>query len=167
MEAVTTVSAALSAAKTLRDLLKHGQQSTEVHSAFAELLTALADAQQREAEMLDKIRRLESELSTLRDWSEVMAEYRLESVGHGVLAYVHQPSKSNPGTAHWLCQCCADAGRKVVLQCVGRAVTSTFKCPQCEFTLTASEKASKMLGAEPYPVHVAQPSGHRRRSPWV
>ena len=118
--------------------------------------------------MFDKIRRLGSELSTLRDWNEVMADYRLESVAHGVLAYTSTSRvKATRERRTWLCQCCTDAGRKVVLQCVGRAVTSTFKCPQCEFTLTAGKEASKMLRAEPHPVYVVQPTGRRKRHPLV
>ena len=165
MEPLAMVSAALSATKNLRDLLKRGQPSAEINSAIAELLTALADAQQREGEMLNEIRSLEGELSTLRNWNTIMADYRLESVGEGVLAYVHQPSKGDPTMAHWLCQCCADAGRKVVLQCISRAMSSTFRCPQCKFTITAGKEAAKMLGAEPYAVGVVQPMRRRRHDP--
>lgn len=167
MEPLTALSTTLAAVKTLQDLLKRNGPSAEVQRALADLLGALIQAQQREAEMLDEIRRLRSELSALQDWGKVMGDYRLESVGRGVLAYVHQPSKGDLSTAHWLCQCCADAGRKVVLQCVSRAVTSTFKCPQCGFTLTAGDEASKTLGAESYPVQPVPPARLRRRGPLV
>ena len=158
MEPLTMLSTALAVAKTLRDLAKSSQPSIEeirasigeLHEALNDLSGAVVDGRRREAELGDEMRRLKDELSSLRDWKTILSEYRLESVGPGVLTYVHEQSKGDPTTAHWLCQPCADAGHKAVLQCTSRAVSCTFTCPRCKNGLRASEEASKSLGAEPY-----------------
>lgn len=159
MEPLTVLpalSAALTTAKALREMAASGESSMEdIQASITELhadlsVLAGADGRQREAELTDEVHRLKAELSGLRDWEKVLSEYRLESVGQGVLAYVHQPTKSDPSAAHWLCQPCADAGHKAVLQCTNRSVSCTFTCPRCKNSMFVSEEAAKHLGAEPY-----------------
>ncbi len=152
------LSAALTTAKILREMAGSGEASmedivasiTELHADLNVLAGAVADGRQREAELTDEVHRLKAELFGLRDWGKVLSEYRLESVGQSVLAYVHQATKSDPSAAHWLCQPCADAGHKRVLQCTNRAVSCTFTCPRCDYSISVSEEAAKRLGAEPY-----------------
>ena len=95
MEPLTVLpalSAALTTAKTLREMEASGESNmediqasiTELHADLSVLAGAVADGRQREAELTDEVHRLKVELSRLRDWEKVLSEYRLESVGQGV-----------------------------------------------------------------------------------
>ena len=129
MEPLATLSTALTVTKTLRDLVKGDKPNMEeIRSATVALQDSLIDlqgsvleGQQREAALTTEKRNLEEELTRLRDWQEQMSEYRLENIAPGASVYVHQPSRSDPETGHWLCQPCADDhGKTSVLQLAPR-----------------------------------------------
>ena len=152
MEPLTMLSTALTATKTLRDLLKGDEPNIEeIRNTIVALQDSLIDlqgsvlaGQQREAALAAAKRTLEGELARLRDWRKEMSAYRLENVAPGAGVYVHQPSRSDQRTGHWICQRCADAdGKKAVLQLVpqgtwGRSF-GVFTCPRCESTVNARE----------------------------
>ena len=148
MEPLTTLSTALAATKTLRDLVKSEKPNivairdatTALQDSLIDLQGTVLEGQQREATLADDKRRLANELSRLRDGQRDLLEYRLENVAPGAAVYVHQPSKGDPETAHWLCQPCADAGRKTVLQLAPSTKTfGLFICPRCKGEVKARE----------------------------
>ena len=150
MEPLTTLSTALTVTKTLRDMVKGDKPNMEeIRSATVALQDSLIDlqgsvltGQQREAALTAEKRTLEEELTRLRDWQNQMSEYRLENIAPGASVYVHQPSRCDPDTGHWLCQPCADEDkRKSVLQLMPQgtrgASFGVFACPHCKSTVNA------------------------------
>ena len=164
MEPLTTLSTALSVTKTLRDLVKGDKPNIEeIRNTIVALQDSLIDlqglvlaGQDREAALTADKRTLEGELARLRDWQKEMSEYRLENIAPGAVVYVHQPSRSDPDTAHWLCQPCADEHRKKsVLQLVPQgtrgASFGVFTCPHCKSTVNARENRPGGVSESPEP----------------
>ena len=149
MEPLTALSTALSTIKSLRDLMKSDKPSMgELRETLIQLQETVLSAQEREAALVEDNRRLEVELTRLREWKQELSNYRLENVGFGAAAYVHQPSKRDPKTTHWLCQLCADAGRKAVLQHTLRMGVGMFKCPSCGSVVRAEGEALTAFSKE-------------------
>ena len=164
MEPLTTLSTALTVSKTLRDLVKGDKPNMEeIRSATVALQDSLIDlqgsvlaGQQREAALTADKRTLEEELTRLRDWQKQMSEYRLENITPGASVYVHQPSRSDPDTGHWLCQPCADEDRrKSVLQLMPQgtrgASFGVFTCPHCKSTVNARKNRPGGGSEDPEP----------------
>ena len=152
MEPLTTLSAALTSTKILRDLLKGDKPNIEeirnttvaLQDSLIDLQGSVLAGQQREAALAVDKRILEEELARLRDWQNEMSEYRLENIAPGAAVYVHQPSRSDPNTGHWLCQRCADEdSNRSVLQLVPQGTWGesfgVFTCPHCKSTVNARE----------------------------
>ena len=164
MEPLTTLSAALTATKTLRDLVRRDKPNIdEIRNTTVALQDSLIDlqgsvlaGQQREAALAADKRTLEEELARLRDWQNKMSEYRLGNIAPGAAVYVHQPSRSDPDTGHWLCQPCVDADSKIsVLQLVPQGTWGdsfgVFTCPRCKSTVNARENRPGGVSENPEP----------------
>ena len=155
MEPLTTLSTALAVTKNLRDLAKTNKPDMgKIRETLIELQGAVLDAREREAALADDNRRLRADLVRLRDWKKELSEYRLENVAPGAMAYVHQSSKNDPKTAHWLCQACADSGEKSILQIVPPTEPfGMFVCPRCKNCVKAKEnRPGGLTEKEPSPI---------------
>ena len=152
MEPLTTLSAALTSTSLLRDLLKGDKPNIEeirnttvaLQDSLIDLQGSVLAGQQREAALAADKRTLEEELARLQDWQNEMSEYHLENIAPGAAVYVHQSSRSDPDTGHWLCQPCADEdSKKSVLQLVPQGTWGesfgVFTCPHCKSTVNARE----------------------------
>lgn len=142
MEPLTSLSTALTATKTLLDLLRSDKPDmARIGETLIDLQSAVLHAHERGAALTADKRRIEEELVRLRDWKEeLLSDYRLENIAPGASVYVHLPSRHDLDAAHWLCQPCADTGVKSVLQ-LATAVEpfGTFVCWRCRSRVKARE----------------------------
>ena len=138
---LTTLGIALTATKTLRDLVTASKPDMErVRKTVIDLQVAVLDARERESALTEDTRRLEEELLRLRNWQKDLSEYQLENIVPGSAVLVHQPTKDDPERAHWLCQPCANAGKKSVLQRDNERYDISFVCPSCASRIQVDER---------------------------
>lgn len=138
---LTTLGIALTATKTLRDLVMASKPDMEkVRKTVIDLQVAVLDARERESALTEDKRRLEEELSRLRNWQKVLSEYELENIVPGSAGLVHQPTKDDPERGHWLCQPCASGGKKSVLQRDNDRYDISFVCPTCASRIQVDER---------------------------
>ena len=112
----------------------------KVRKTVIDLQVAVLDARERESALTEDKRRLEEELSRLRNWQKALSEYELENIVPGSAVLVHQPTKDDPERGHWLCQPCASGGKKSVLQRDNDRYDISFVCPTCASRIQVDER---------------------------
>jgi rubrerythrin len=117
-----------------RDLVKFGDTFRKL---FAEILAAQKGAlvaQQREAELLNRIGALEKEVTRFETWEREKQRYELRNVGYGAYAYVLKKAERGTETPHWACTKCYEDGKIRTLQ-YGRfekGIGAYWRCPDCK-----------------------------------
>jgi rubrerythrin len=118
----------------VRDLVKFGDTFRKL---FAEILAAQKGAllaQQREAELLNRIGALEKEVTRLETWEREKQRYELRNVGWGAYAYILKKTERGTEPPHWACTKCYEDGKIRTLQ-YGRFEKGTgpyWRCPDCK-----------------------------------
>lgn len=139
------ISAGLSSLKAAFDITK-GLNATNTQATINEVKIplqqhiidaqqALSAASEAQAAAAERIRQLEQEIVSLKDWSAEKENYELADTGQGSLAYKFKEGVEPPQPSHWICPQCYEDGKKSILKHeslpVGRA--DTLVCTRCNF----------------------------------
>lgn len=86
-------------------------------------------------ELLERVRTLEAELASMKEWDSSKDKYQLTKVALGAYAMMREPRADSAEPAHWLCVPCYEKRQKSVLQYQGRTsnnAESIWTCPACK-----------------------------------
>ncbi|MEH3118866.1 MAG: hypothetical protein PGN25_15075 [Methylorubrum populi] len=107
---ITKAMLGLRDANLVRD--KAVELTTEIMSAQASAMAAQA----AQAELTERVRDLEKQITTLENWNQEKDRYELTEVAAGVLAYSTRPGMENGEPPHKICSNCYQHCRKSLLQ---------------------------------------------------
>lgn len=138
------IATALSSVKTISDItsliLKSKitdavrDNSIQLQSALIDLQTAILSIQAQNHELLNENNRLKQQLIDLKNWETEAAQYELQQVAPGVLAYALKSAPEKATPPHWLCANCYQNKEKSILQ-QGRGIGpmgTPLDCPRCK-----------------------------------
>jgi hypothetical protein len=142
---ISSIAGAVSALKGASDIAK-GLMSlhtmAEVQSKAIELNQALIDAQHQifaanaaQTTMVDRVRKLESEIAAMKDWDAEKQRYKMAVPYSGVTAFAVKKDMSNGEPPHYLCANCFQSGKKSFLaQSAMKDGFVAILCSECKFT---------------------------------
>lgn len=121
-------------AKAIRDAMRgtpDGLPDSRIVDMVSSLVEKLVEVQLAQSEILDRLHMAEAALRTAQTRHDEAQRYQLTrlSMGGLVLALKDGDPKGEP--FHYLCQGCADQGKKRILQPFGQS-TTTLECPTCK-----------------------------------
>ncbi|MES2667907.1 MAG: hypothetical protein V4712_17620 [Pseudomonadota bacterium] len=121
-------------AKTIRDAVRSPTEPVDrlqITALVGELSQKLADAQIAQLELVNLLMETEAALKAAKQKQDEAGRYELTPLPMGgfVLALKQGDPKGEP--FHYLCQPCADEGKKRILQPMGRS-TYALECPTCK-----------------------------------
>ncbi len=134
--------AALTAAFNLAKGLKDIHDQVKINEIVIELQGRIMEAQEAVRDGRDKMAALEAELSTLRDWKNEAARYKLVEFGKDRFCYEVIAEKQNGDPFHRLCPACFNKNQKSILQFRHRSsLGEVYFCPNCSAELVFGEKS--------------------------
>jgi hypothetical protein len=133
---LTSLRAALDITKAmigLRDAEAFRAKSIELQGLILESLVKAIESREAYSAQLDRIRTLEAEMTSLKDWNAEKQNYELKPTGEGAVAYMLKPDKRGTEPPHWLCPTCFAKGQKSFLNPTGSHVGRgwIYKCITC------------------------------------
>jgi hypothetical protein len=132
------IKAALDVAKGLNDI----GDSVVRNAAIATLTEKILAAQEMQSALLDQVRKLEAEVTRLKDWEADRKRYQLAELAPGIVALAIKEAMRNGEPFHHLCADCAANGRKFYLQPAGQGeFYETYKCNGCGAVLEINKDA--------------------------
>lgn len=144
--AIQSTKAALEIVKAARGLANYSELLTAVTDVQIKLTDAIASelaGQEKQAELLERIRELERRLSEFESWDAQIQRYELFAFETKAMAYALRPGMENGQPMHYLCLPCADKRQRSTLQPNGRYLVCPS--PTCNATI-AVEKAPPNSG---------------------
>jgi hypothetical protein len=134
--AITGIRSALDVTKAmvgLRDAEAFRTKSIELQGIIMDAYEKGIEAREAHSAQLERVRALEAEIASLKDWSAEKQDYELKNVGDAAVAYMLKPDKRGAEPPHWLCPNCYSKGQKSFLNPTGAQVGRgwIFKCPNC------------------------------------
>src|SRR6266481_9965231 len=127
----------LNAFKTMFDMAKGLQNIHDTAArdrAAIDLQREILAAQAEQFMLLQRVRDLEEEVTSLKAWDAEKEGYELTSIGDGVFAYSKKESMRGTEAPHYLCANCFNHRHKSVLQKevtdVGR--WTVLLCSECK-----------------------------------
>jgi hypothetical protein len=135
--ALTSLRAALDITKAmigLRDAEAFRSKSIELQGLILESLDKAINSREAYSAQLDRIRALEAEVTSLKDWNADKQNYELKPIGGGAVAYMLKPDKRGSEPPHWLCPTCFAKSQKSFLNPTGASIysgSSIYKCITC------------------------------------
>jgi hypothetical protein len=134
--AVTSLNATLQIAKAmvgLRDAEAFRTKSIEMQQTILDALDSGIAARETYATQLDRIRALETKVTSLEAWDAEKQNYELKKVGDGAVAYMLKPEARGSEPAHWLCPNCFAQSKKSFLNPTGKSAGRgwVYKCSGC------------------------------------
>jgi hypothetical protein len=125
----------------LRDAEAFRSKSIELQVLILESLDKAIESREAYSAQLDRVRALEAEVTSLKDWNAEKQNYELKTIGRGVIAYMLQHDKRSAEQPHWLCPNCFANGEKAFFQATPASTDSgrIYKCAKCQ-TLVSLEK---------------------------
>ncbi|MGY3591465.1 hypothetical protein ACVIGB_008955 [Bradyrhizobium sp. USDA 4341] len=120
----------------LRDAEAFRSKSIELQGVVLDVLEKAIAAREAQTEQSDRIRALEAEVASLKDWNIEKENYELAKCGDSSVAYMLKPDKRGSTPPHWLCPNCFVNGHKSFLNPVGQQVGRgwIFRCSECKST---------------------------------
>jgi hypothetical protein len=151
MPDMTAIAAALSALKGAKDVAEAmiGLRDTaafqgkllEFQSKLIDANNAAFAAQDERSAMLDRIRKLEQEVTNFKAWETRKEKYELKNVAWGAVAYMLKPETRGSEPPHWLCTQCFENQKASIMQPAPRlAETSLSNAP---VVLTISRRTAQ------------------------
>ena len=144
---ITEITSAIQSTKTALELVKAARglsNYSELLTAVTEVQIKLTDAiaselssQEKQAELLQRIRELENRLSEFENWDAQIQRYELFAFETKVLAYALKSGQENGQPMHYLCLPCADKRQRSTLQPNGRFLICPN--PACKATITIAK----------------------------
>jgi hypothetical protein len=134
---LTSLRAALDITKAmigLRDAEAFRAKSIELQGVVLEALEKAIEARESYAVQADRIRALEAELASLKEWDAEKHRYELKQISGGVTAYMLKPSERGGEPPHWLCPNCYGKRKKCFFQDTGADFQrrSIYMCAECQ-----------------------------------
>jgi hypothetical protein len=134
--AVTGLRSAYEIAKAmvnLRDEEAFRNKSIELQGVVLDTLDKAIEAREEQAKQLDRIRILEAEVASLKNWDAEKQNYELKNSGEGSVAYMLKKEHRGSEPPHWLCPNCFAQGKKSFLNPTGGSLGRAwiYKCSGC------------------------------------
>jgi hypothetical protein len=135
--ALTSLRAAFDLTKAmvgLRDAETFRSKSIELQSVVLEALEKSIEAREAYATQADRIRTLEAEVTSLKNWDAEKENYELKHIRSGSMAYMLKPDKRGTKPPHWLCPTCFAKGQKSFLNATGKSAGRgwLYHCTGCD-----------------------------------
>ena len=144
--AIQSTKTALEIVKAARGLANYSELLTAVTEVQIKLTDAIASelaSQEKQAELLERIRGLEKQLSEFESWDSQIQRYELHAFQTKAMAHALKSGMENGQPMHYLCLPCADKRQRSTLQPSGRYLVCPN--PACKATI-AVEKAPPSNG---------------------
>ena len=145
--AITSLKAATDISKAILEM----KTMTEVQGKVIELQSALLDVQQcainattSQFELLESVRKLESQLKDKEDWGKTQEKYMLANPWRGAAqVYALKTALSHGEAAHFLCTNCFHNHKKVILNPASGTGAHNIKmnCPECKSSIDTGCRA--------------------------
>lgn len=116
----------------LRDAAAFQGKLIEFQSQIIDANNAAFAAQEERAGLLERVSKLEKEISRLEAWETEKQRYQMKDLGVGAIAYVVKASMQGTDPVHCICASCYERGKKSILQNTfhgAAAWTATWVCP--------------------------------------
>jgi hypothetical protein len=148
MSAIAGTMSALNGAVDIAKTMIGLHDAKAVEAKVLELNSKILDAQStafaandERAVLLDKVRKLEEEISSLKAWGAEKDQYEFTEVSSGVFAYTPKPDTQRAKTFHMLCANCFDRGERTTLQATQELDMRrrVHICPHCKSKFTIGE----------------------------
>lgn len=144
---ITSIQVAVSSLKTASEIARsilEIKAMTEVQGKVIEIQSALLEAQHAaisatasQFELVEKVRALEAQISTLREWKNQEHRYALICPWKGPSqVYALKEEFSNGEAAHFLCTNCFHMSKRVILNPANNAGFVYLHCPSCKASLS-------------------------------
>lgn len=131
--------AGLKAASDIAKGLLELKSISDVQTKVIELQSAILDAQSsalsanaEQSSMVEKIRTLKEEISSIKKWEEEKKRYALVNPWPGFVAYALKKECSNSEPPHLICTKCYEDGRKSILNPKKNPNHALLYCPVCK-----------------------------------
>lgn len=132
IEAITTsfnaIKGGLDIAQGIQSLKNEAaisQAVIDIQRSLLEAQRGLNEAETRHAADLARIRELEQEIMSLKDWAAESERYEPVDIYLGTIAYMPKLGVKGGEPAHWLCPNCFQQGRKSFLVSKGQVTNNT------------------------------------------
>jgi len=138
----------------LRDAQAFNAKLIEFQTAIMDAQSSALTAQQESAVLVERIRALEAEVASFKNWEAEKQRYQLEMFPPGILIPVLKPIMANGEPPHRICPTCYAREKKSFLQKTGTSNgQESLICHECKTQLHVGNYV-------PEPPHSAMP---RRR----
>jgi hypothetical protein len=121
-----------------RDMAMIQDKIIELQGVILSAQQGALAAQSSQFSLLEHVRELEQQMTSMKTWEVEKQEYELKDIGSGCFAYMLKPNARGSQPPHWLCAACYEHGRKSILQHQGRAESrdiKIFRCAECKGTV--------------------------------
>ena len=134
--AVTGIRSVLEITKAminLRDEEAFRNKSIELQGVVLETLEKAIEAREEQSDQLERIRALEAEVASLKNWDAEKQKYELRKSGEGSVSYMLKKEHRGSEPPHWLCPNCFTKGEKAFLFGIGtqKGRSWVYKCVRC------------------------------------
>lgn len=151
------IQAAISSTRLLADIIKASKElreSGELAAAVSDLNAKLLHVggvalagQEKQAALAERIRELEQELVSLKNWDAQAQDYTLQAVGVEKVhfAQVYKPAVQSSKARHWACAKCFQDRKLYILSAHDRF---QYKCPNCGTVIEPVEVGGALASIE-------------------
>ena len=103
---------------------------SEANTKLLEATTAALASKEKESALIDKVRSLEQEIMSFKNWEREAQNYKLQAVGaeKSHFAQVYKPVVEPFKERHWACVKCFQEQKLFILNAHNR---SCYKCQNC------------------------------------
>ncbi|OGR01126.1 MAG: hypothetical protein A2511_16395 [Deltaproteobacteria bacterium RIFOXYD12_FULL_50_9] len=132
---VAGLKAASDIAKGFLELKSIADVQTKVIDLQSAILSAQSSALSANAEqsaMIEKIRALKEEITSIKKWEEEKKRYALVNPWSGFVTYALKKESSNSEPPHLICTKCYEDGRKSILNPKKNTSHALLYCPVCK-----------------------------------
>jgi len=116
----------------LRDAQAFQAKLLEFQSKLIDANNAVFAAHDERAALLERIRKLEEEMTRLKAWDAEKQRYQLTEIGPGVVAFVLKEGISQGEPPHQICaNCCANGKKSYLQRHLSGPSLDRLKCNTC------------------------------------
>lgn len=149
----TEINAALQSAKVIKDIVvatnsmsNHSEiltAITTIQEKLADAIGAYLESEEKQAVLRNRLRELEQEVLSFKNWETTMQRYQLVSFPTGTLAYAFKPDMQNHEPQHHLCEVCVNKQQISRLQPIGDGYF--LMCHNCKLQIQITVLSGAML----------------------
>lgn len=143
---ITAISALISSAKNMVDILTKGNSNTpsdiaiKLQSELVSMQSHALTAQTEQLNLIERIHKLEEENTKLKNWETEQQKYELTELRPKVYAYHLKDNESSSEPVHHICPDCYSQQKKSILQkeYLDHGDTEALVCHHCKLQLILS-----------------------------